>query len=62
MVLAEKMSDTKILNNGLPQGFVLATLLFSLYLSDLPTIEGGKFCYPVDLTLAAQLELTNKFF
>lgn len=49
-----KKSRTVILNNGLPQGSVLAPLLFNLYISDLPDTTARKFCYADDMALAAQ--------
>lgn len=49
-----KKSLTSILNNGLPQGSVLAPLLFNLYMSDLPETITRKFCYTDDMALAAQ--------
>lgn len=51
------------LSNGLAQGSVLAPLLFSLYISDLPTTTSRKFGYADDWTLAVQhnlMEITQE--
>lgn len=52
VVLGKGMSKQKKLNNGLPQGSVLAPLLFNLYLSDLPETQSRKFCYADDIAVA----------
>lgn len=45
-------SKFKTLNNGLPQGSVLAPILFNLYLSDIPNTSSEKFIYADDIALA----------
>jgi len=40
--------------NGLPQGSVLALVLFNLYSNDLPVTHGRKYIYADDICLAIQ--------
>jgi len=54
--LGASQSSTKQLNNGLPQGSVLAPTLFNLYISDLPSTISRKFAYADDITVATQHE------
>ncbi|CAK1602282.1 unnamed protein product [Parnassius mnemosyne] len=49
--LGDNESRTKKLNNGLPQGSVLAPLLFNLYLHDIPETQSRKFMYADDIAL-----------
>lgn len=53
IVMGESKSKIRKLNNGLPQGSVLAPTLFNLYISDLPQTRSKKFGYADDLALAA---------
>jgi len=43
-----KRSRLRRLKNGVPQGLVLASLLFNIYISDLPTTVSRKYAYPDD--------------
>lgn len=52
--LNDDHSKARKLSNGLPQGSVLAPLLFNLYISDLPETASRKFGYADDLSLATQ--------
>jgi hypothetical protein len=54
--LGDKISRWRILNNGLPQGNILAPLLFSLYLSDIPSTLSNQFQYADDIALTNQHE------
>ena len=47
----EKQSRLRRLKNSDPQGFVLAPLLFNIYVSDLPPTTSSKFAYADDLAL-----------
>ena len=46
-----KRSTLRGLKNGVPQGFVLAPLLFNIYISDLPNTVSRKYAYADDLAI-----------
>ena len=46
-----KQSRLRRLKSGVPQGLVLASLLFNIYTYDLPSMISRKFAYTDDLTL-----------
>ena len=46
-----KQSKLRRLRNGLPQGSVLAPLLFDIYTYDLPSMTTQKYAYTDDLAL-----------
>jgi len=46
-----KRSRLRRLKNDVPQGSVLAPLLFNVYISDLPTTVSRKYAYAVDLAI-----------
>ena len=46
-----KQSTLRRLKNGVPQGSVLATLLFNIYTYDLPSMISRKFVYADGLAL-----------
>ena len=56
VMLNESSSKFKRLNNGLPQGSVLAPLLFCLYTSDMPKTRCKLFLYADDLAVVFQTE------
>ena len=46
-----KQSRLRLLKNGVPQGLILAPLLFNIYTYDLPSMISRKFAYADDLAL-----------
>jgi hypothetical protein len=52
------LGDKRRLNNGLPQGSVLAPILFNLYMSGIPITVSKQFQYANDIALTFQ---TNSF-
>jgi len=46
--------------NSLPQGSVLAPVLFNLYSNDLPVTRGRKFIYADDICLIVQGQFFNE--
>lgn len=54
VVMGSDISTPRKLKNGLPQGSVLAPLLFSLYISDIPETRSRKFGYADDWVLATR--------
>jgi len=46
-----KRSGLRRLKNGVPQGSVLAPLLFNIYISDLPTTVSRDYAYTDDLAI-----------
>ena len=46
-----KPSRLRRLKNGLPQGSVLVSLLFNIYIYDLPSITSQKYAYADDLAI-----------
>ena len=46
-----KRNRLRCLKNGVPQGFVLASLLFNIYISGLQSIVSRKYAYADDLAI-----------
>lgn len=58
--LGRKESTFRQLQDGLPQGSVLAPLLFNVYTADLPNTKSRKFIYADDIALAIQHKDTHQ--
>ena len=56
-----KQSRLRHLKNGVPQGSVLAPLLFNIYTYDLPFMISEKFAYADDLALLHSSENWKDF-
>jgi hypothetical protein len=54
VLLGKNESPIRRLKDGLPQGSVLAPLLFNVYTADLPQTQSRKFIYADDIALATQ--------
>lgn len=54
VIMGSEISTPRKLKNGLPQGSVLAPLLFSLYIADMPKTKSKKFGYADDWALTTQ--------
>jgi len=52
--LGGQKSKTRVLNNGLPQGSFLASMLFNVYVNDMPNTISKMFAYADDTCLESQ--------
>jgi len=52
--MGDKDNRWRTTSNGLPQGLVLASTLFNLYVHDLPKATSTKFQYADDFALTHQ--------
>ena len=63
VIVNGKASDWKPVTSGVPEGSLLAPLLFSMFINDLPkNIESGWLLYADDVKIFAKLppQLTDK--
>ena len=49
--LGSSTSKVRYLSNGVPQGSVLAPMLFNIYTADLPNMPSSKFTYADDIAI-----------
>jgi len=54
VLLGDRDIKSRVLNNGLPQGSVLAPTLFNIYTHDPPSTTSKKFVYADDICIATQ--------
>ncbi|KAG7502116.1 hypothetical protein JOB18_013919 [Solea senegalensis] len=53
---SRERSRNRQLRNGLPQGSVLAPIVFNIYIADYPATLGNKYLYADDSAIAAQVK------
>jgi hypothetical protein len=59
--LGDQSSKWRRLNNGLPQGTVLAPILFNVYMPDLPSTAAKLFQYVDDIAVTYQAKTFDEF-
>ena len=57
---ALQISRIRILNYGLPQDSILSSILFNIYISDIPTTVSHQFDYADDMALLSSHECWPK--